>query len=53
MTTRRTALKTLTGTALTLPALTESLASPMTQPDSMLRSAEGTDQSLRLQMVLQ
>ena len=30
MTTRRTALKTLTGTALTLPALTESLASPMT-----------------------
>lgn len=28
--TRRTALKTLTGTALTLPVLTESLASSMT-----------------------
>ena len=31
MTSRRTALKTLTGTALTLPALTDSLASAMTQ----------------------
>ncbi|CAN5227770.1 TIM barrel protein [soil metagenome] len=29
---RRTALKTLTGTALTLPALTNSFASPMDQP---------------------
>ncbi|WP_018622373.1 hydroxypyruvate isomerase family protein [Spirosoma luteum] len=41
MTTRRTALKTLTGTALTLPALTESLASPMTQPDSMSAPLKG------------
>jgi hydroxypyruvate isomerase len=41
MTTRRTALKTLTGTALTLPSLTESLASPMTQPDSMSAPLKG------------
>ena len=33
MTSRRTALKTLTGTALTLPALTNSFASSMTQSD--------------------
>ena len=33
MTTRRTALKTLTGTAFTLPVLTNSLASPMSQAD--------------------
>jgi hydroxypyruvate isomerase len=33
MTSRRTALKTLTGTALTLPALTDSFASTMTQSD--------------------
>ena len=48
MTTRRTALKTLTGTALTLPALTDSFASSMTQSDSMLPSAEGPDQPLGL-----
>ncbi len=38
---RRTALKTLTGTALTIPALTESLASPMTQSDPMSAPLKG------------
>ena len=41
MTTRRTALKTITGTALALPALTNSLASPMTDTNTTALKLKG------------
>ncbi|GAB3999605.1 TIM barrel protein [Spirosoma daeguense] len=41
MTTRRTALKTLTGTALTLPALTNSFAASMTQSEQTAPMLKG------------